>query len=297
MRRILSNMLSTRFTKALATKLPVLFAYIGWTNEYDGTEPVRGTHGYLTTHPEDTNTSEARAFVKDEGVFRCGVGRGNGPRRLHVVFTARHTASSTMRVVGLYAAATLEYESDWSFAQTRTAVLIPVDRRPRLSVKWPAGQGIRRWAFRDSGQTHPSLLKYFIGLQSQLPRILASNLPAAYGFDQTYSGFEAREGKQKEMLRMHRSREVRLRKAKIRQVLESHDGRLACEVPGCGFDFLEQYGDLGYGYAHVHHLKPLGIRSRKGSRTTLDDLVVICANCHAMIHRGGECRRLTSLIR
>ena len=30
--------------------------------------------------------------------------------------------------------------------------------------------------------------------------------------------------------------------------------------------------------------------------TLLEDLAVVCANCHAMIHRGGECRPIASLI-
>jgi predicted HNH restriction endonuclease len=29
--------------------------------------------------------------------------------------------------------------------------------------------------------------------------------------------------------------------------------------------------------------------------TGLDDLIVVCANCHAMIHVGGECRSPESL--
>lgn len=89
---------------------------------------------------------------------------------------------------------------------------------------------------------------------------------------------------------VHRHRERRLRKAKIAEVLK-RKGRLACEVPGCEFDFKESYGDLGNGFAHVHHKIPLS--SLKSVRNTkLDDLAIVCANCHAMIHVGGESREL-----
>jgi 5-methylcytosine-specific restriction enzyme A len=96
-------------------------------------------------------------------------------------------------------------------------------------------------------------------------------------------------------LMLSRFREVALRKAKIRQALKrSPDGRLRCEVPGCGFCFEDVYGALGAGYAHVHHLTALA-SGDEPVRTTLDDLAVVCANCHAMIHRNGECRPLDGL--
>jgi predicted HNH restriction endonuclease len=105
------------------------------------------------------------------------------------------------------------------------------------------------------------------------------------------------EGLMHEQFIAHYSRERRLRDAKIFDSLKrSSDGRLRCEVSGCGFDFEAQYGSLGRGYAEVHHLKPLA--GGKGPRETrLEDLALVCANCHAMIHRYGENRRLSALVR
>lgn len=54
----------------------------------------------------------------------------------------------------------------------------------------------------------------------------------------------------------------------------------------CGFDFKAAYGDLGDGYIHVHHLRPL---SEIGGAYELDpvlDLRPVCPNCHAMLHRS-----------
>ena len=104
------------------------------------------------------------------------------------------------------------------------------------------------------------------------------------------------EGRTRRMVVLHRQRERRLRQAKIRHVMGSGDGRLRCEVPGCGFDFFETYGDLGKEFAFVHHLRGLAARG-KPSQTRLDDLAVVCGNCHAMIHLGGKCRPLDDLIR
>jgi len=53
----------------------------------------------------------------------------------------------------------------------------------------------------------------------------------------------------------------------------------------CGFDFSVLYGSLGEGYAEVHHRVPV---SQLGPDYLIDptkDLVPLCANCHAMVHR------------
>ncbi|MGF7234005.1 MAG: HNH endonuclease [Frankia sp.] len=57
---------------------------------------------------------------------------------------------------------------------------------------------------------------------------------------------------------------------------------LRCEV--CGFDFEKTYGSRGAGYIECHHIVPLHTTGQRA--TKLDDLALICANCHRMIHRG-----------
>lgn len=106
----------------------------------------------------------------------------------------------------------------------------------------------------------------------------------------------ALEGEQRRRYTIHRTREWSLRDARIEQAKRSHpEGRLCCEVPGCGFDFERRYGALGKDYAQVHHKLPLA-ETNELVRTRLDDLAVVCANCHQMIHRGGLCRPLEGLI-
>ncbi|MDX2193329.1 MAG: HNH endonuclease [Gemmatimonadales bacterium] len=104
------------------------------------------------------------------------------------------------------------------------------------------------------------------------------------------------EGARREQLVAHRRRERGLREAKIAEALtRSRDGRLRCEVPGCGFDFERTYGAARRGYIQIHHMKPLGDWA-KGERPRLEELALVCANCHAMIHAGGRSRRLETLI-
>jgi 5-methylcytosine-specific restriction enzyme A len=104
------------------------------------------------------------------------------------------------------------------------------------------------------------------------------------------------EGEAKRRFVLHRQREGRARRAKIQDALARNAGRLICEVKNCGFDFKERYGVLGEGYAQVHHLAPLSRSAIGGRNVKLQDLAIVCANCHVMVHANGKCRPLGSLI-
>lgn len=108
--------------------------------------------------------------------------------------------------------------------------------------------------------------------------------------------YTAYEGEQRRLYVLHRRRESSLRRKKIAAARIENAGVLKCEVPGCRFDFKVRYGELGEGFAHVHHKKPLAEMPREGQKVSLKELAVVCANCHAMIHVGGECRPLEDLI-
>ena len=58
-----------------------------------------------------------------------------------------------------------------------------------------------------------------------------------------------------------------------------------CKCSICSFDFEEVYGELGKNYIHVHHIKPLSEVKREYVVNPQSDLIPICANCHAIIHR------------
>ena len=99
---------------------------------------------------------------------------------------------------------------------------------------------------------------------------------------------EAPEGKV--LTRLHRVRERSrgLVERKKKQALAKH-GKLECEA--CGFDFQKRYGNAGIGIIDIHHLRPLHTLE-SGQRTRLDDLALLCANCHRVVHSG---RRWLSL--
>jgi 5-methylcytosine-specific restriction protein A len=60
---------------------------------------------------------------------------------------------------------------------------------------------------------------------------------------------------------------------------------LNCAV--CAFNFAEFYGPLGIGFIVVHHVVPVSQLGPDYVINPTTDLVCICANCHAMVHRSN----------
>jgi len=162
--------------------------------------------------------------------------------------------------------------------------VIDTREHPPLSV---SGLPTRVWSTQSSGvevraeAVKPLELAWAAHLQTLSPEV-ADEVGAL-------------EGEARERMITHRQREVWLRRKKL-EVTKRKFGHLRCQTPGCGFDFAQKYGALGEDFAIVHHLKSLASREEP-SKTKLSDLAVVCANCHAMIHRGGQTRSLDGLIR
>ncbi len=100
--------------------------------------------------------------------------------------------------------------------------------------------------------------------------------------DDEISGVDSvREGQVLYKLHKVRERDKKITAAKKKRVLKEK-GELKCEA--CGFDFEKAYGELGKGYIECHHLVPLS-NFESGKDTKLEDLALLCANCHRMIHK------------
>ena len=124
-----------------------------------------------------------------------------------------------------------------------------------------------------------------------ISRTLDANVPyPSYWNGKTHPGGEtggddisASEGARKLAVHRWRERNQAIVKAKKAEVLRI-TGDLACE--GCGFSFHQKYGDVGKEVCEVHHRNPLG-ESGEGVITRLDDLAVVCSNCHTIIHKSN----------
>lgn len=53
----------------------------------------------------------------------------------------------------------------------------------------------------------------------------------------------------------------------------------------CKFNFKSTFGTIGNEYIHVHHLTPLSAVSDNYKLNPIHDLIPVCPNCHAMLHR------------
>ena len=106
--------------------------------------------------------------------------------------------------------------------------------------------------------------------------ILPNDVDAG-GDQDNVEGEQKTEGGRQVFVSSRFERDPSLRK----EALRIHGAR--CQA--CNFDFTENYGAWGEGYAEVHHVVPLS--SYKTGRVTdpRADLAVVCANCHRMIHR------------
>ena len=96
---------------------------------------------------------------------------------------------------------------------------------------------------------------------------------------------EAKVIEGKKQLRIHYSRERKSqRKAKLKAFMASY-GSLFCEV--CDDDCSNYVEEVREKVFEVHHNVPLAIASHQ-VETKLDDLSVLCANCHRAIHGYEE---------
>lgn len=105
------------------------------------------------------------------------------------------------------------------------------------------------------------------------------------------SNLTVREGRLQLVQHFQRERNREIIKAKKRQVLRT-TGCLTCEV--CGFDFERMYGRLGRGFCEVHHKVPLAEVDTEVT-TNLEDLAILCANCHRMVHRTNPFKSIEEL--
>lgn len=56
----------------------------------------------------------------------------------------------------------------------------------------------------------------------------------------------------------------------------------------CGFNFKSVYGDYGAGYIQIHHINPVSELEESCTVDPALDLVPLCANCHAVVHRRKD---------
>lgn len=91
------------------------------------------------------------------------------------------------------------------------------------------------------------------------------------------------EGKEKFKQHRYLERDGQIaRRAKAQRLAKM--GKLECEV--CQLDFAARYGEIGRGFIEAHHRTPVA-QLAGTKKTKIEDLALVCSNCHRMLHRGS----------
>jgi 5-methylcytosine-specific restriction enzyme A len=70
-----------------------------------------------------------------------------------------------------------------------------------------------------------------------------------------------------------------------RRLCVEHYGT-TCSV--CDFDFEKEYGEIGQGFIHVHHLTRVADIGETYEIDPIKDLRPVCPNCHSMLHSDKD---------
>ena len=81
----------------------------------------------------------------------------------------------------------------------------------------------------------------------------------------------------------HKTTTNRFERSPINRTLCIAKYGFKCQI--CGFDFEKKYGELGRNYIHVHHIIPVSQIGTDYRINPIKDLIPVCPNCHAMLHR------------
>jgi len=290
--------------------MKILFCNIGWMRDYNGIvgDSIErgGSYNKEATGHEVCNFSNVRGtvfgYVQPTGqikIEKIGAEKTeHSVSGVTVVWTAGPETGGTA-VVGWYKDATVY--RDYQNLEKRTKIqkenglevyriraraedvtLLPPEERALLiprAVKGGIGQSNVWYADAPESKVH---------VQRVLKLIEKGYSEELLDVDRFMSG---KEGNPRLVAHLKRERNQKLVKKKKKRVL-ALTGKLSCEV--CGFDFNSFFGELGSGFCEVHHLQQLS-KTDGEVNTKLEDLAIVCSNCHRILHRGNPMLTLDKL--
>lgn len=156
-------------------------------------------------------------------------------------------------------------------------------REGKLSQKWHSVVRGEIERFSSDSKVYNGKLDFFYSVEGKGNGIwgLRNFKVTKETVDLTEDDISFVEGKEKLRKHIFKERNPRL-VLEAKKNFKKENGKLYCEV--CGFDFENKYGDIGIDFIEAHHIKPLSDMEEE-SETRVEDLVMLCSNCHKMIHR------------
>ncbi len=145
-----------------------------------------------------------------------------------------------------------------------------------FAYKFVSGKFLPFTEFSGGSESKNFLLGHGFSLIDKLGRISGTSIQPEDAEDIFTEG--------KEKFTNHKSYEQNsLLSKKKKETVLKEKGYLFCEA--CGFDFHKIYGERGYGFIECHHNKPVSEMDGEGD-VLLEDLSLLCSNCHKIIHRA-----------
>jgi predicted HNH restriction endonuclease len=129
-------------------------------------------------------------------------------------------------------------------------------------------EGVRSLGLDGTARTLSRFL-YFTDVMELWNRFL--------NLDVDIHAYAATEGNKRLVLHLQRERNPAIVRKKKKQA-----SSLDCEI--CGFSFGRAYGSAANDYCEVHHLLPLS-EVEHTTQTRMEDLAILCSNCHRVAHR------------
>ena len=182
----------------------------------------------------------------------------------------------------------------WKVVPVETARVRPATvvrclecRGPIILMQAGRNNTTRAHAEHRPGHAGCSIGYYFNGVRTPHPQQVASPSKEESQYPEQEIVIEDEESafpEGREKFRQHRYRERDgkiVQRAKAQRLAKT--GKLECEV--CQLDFARRYGERGRGFIEAHHKLPVSLLDG-AKRTKVEDLALVCSNCHRMLHRG-----------
>lgn len=157
-----------------------------------------------------------------------------------------------------------EQSKEWDWTCIRLIDEIDTSELSLPQLRDHGLKGNLQGSMRITGELRDYIMSFFKG------NLTTSTFP-----DEVSGAFE--EGKRKTV-----SVNIYERNPIARKKCLEHYG-VHCQI--CKFNFEKVYGEVGRDFIHVHHIKPLHTIQQDYEVDPKMDLIPVCPNCHAMLHR------------
>ncbi|MET4924322.1 HNH endonuclease [Streptomyces sp. PSRA5] len=222
------------------------------------------------------------AWTRDELLLICARLVDNDWRQLRAYQAPTRELAELLRSLPLHLGAAHELPEFRSATSVSRKSADLITSRPGYTGPATRGGQLTREIAEAFGAHEAEMMQAARGLEAGISSgalVAIPEQPDEMGED----GSTALEGRLLARWALFRERNPRLRKQKIAETRRL-GSPLECSV--CAFNFSKMYGALGADYIEVHHVLPLHAAGPRETR--LEDLALLCANCHRMCHRSHQ---------